>query len=71
MNTLATATHTHYATGYAEGRHAARDHIAGFANPYQRNSPAYQGWSDGHYDERSARSLQIHRHSLGVDERPN
>ncbi len=66
MNTLATATLTTYATGYAEGRYAAKEHIPGFANPHQRNSPAYQGWNDGHYDERSARNLQIHRNSAAV-----
>lgn len=66
MKTLASATITDYATGYAEGRHAAKEHVPGFANPYTRNSPAYQGWMDGHYDERSARNLQIQRTSAAV-----
>lgn len=66
MSTLASATITDYATGYAEGRHAAKEHIGGFANPYQRNSAAYRGWNDGHYDEQSARSLQIQRNSAAV-----
>jgi len=66
MNSPATATVSSYATGYAEGRHAAKEHIAGFANPYARNSPAYQGWNDGHYDERSAHSIQIARTSAAV-----
>jgi len=66
MNSTATATASDYATGYAEGRHAAKEHLAGFANPYTRHSAAYRGWSDGHYDEQSARRIQIQRTSAAV-----
>lgn len=66
MKTLASASHTDYATGYAEGRHAAKEHVAAYANPYQRNTPAYRGWIDGHYDEQSARSIQVARTSAAV-----
>jgi hypothetical protein len=66
MNALNTATLPTYATGYAEGRHAAKEHIAGYANPHPRNTPAYQGWTDGHYDEQSARRIHVQRTSAAV-----
>jgi len=69
MKTLTSATVTDYATGYADGRYAAKERVPAFANPYQRNTPAYEGWGDGHYDERSARSVQIDRHSASVWDR--
>jgi hypothetical protein len=50
-----------YALAYAEGRHAAEDHVPAKENPYRRGSAAFRGWDDGHYDERSARSLAIER----------
>ena len=66
MNSLASLTITDYATGYAEGRRAAKEHLPAFANPHTRNSPGYRGWADGHYDEHSARKIQIHRTSAAV-----
>ena len=55
-----------YATGYARGRHAAKEHIPTAANPFRPGSTAFHGWNDGHYDEQSARSLAIERHSALV-----
>jgi hypothetical protein len=69
MKTLLSAAITDYATGYAEGRHAAKEHLPAYANPFPRSSPAYQAWIDGHYDERSARSVQIERNSAAIWER--
>jgi hypothetical protein len=66
MKTLQSAAVSSYATGYVDGRHAAKEHMPAYANPYQRSTRAYQGWSDGHYDERSARSVQVDRHSTSV-----
>ena len=67
MNTiLPSASVSDYATGYADGRHAAKERVPAFANPYRRGTPACEGWNDGHYDERSARSVQINRHSASV-----
>jgi hypothetical protein len=66
MNTLPSALVTDYATGYEDGRHAAKDRMPAYANPFRRGTPAYQGWNDGHYDERSARSVQVDRHNASV-----
>lgn len=52
-----------YASGYAKGRHAAKENIPVTANPFRRGASAYQGWSDGYYDEQSARRLAIEQHS--------
>lgn len=70
MNTLPSASVVDYATGYADGRHAAQERVPAYANPFQRGTPGYQGWLDGHYDERSVRFLQIDRNSAGVWARP-
>ena len=56
----ATAT---YASGYAQGRHAAKEHVPAADNPFRAGSPAFHGWNDGHYDERSARRNEIERHN--------
>lgn len=58
-----------YAAGYAAGRRAAGDKIPAYANPYRRNTDAYRGWDDGHYDEKSARAVQHQRNSAAVWER--
>jgi hypothetical protein len=55
-----------YAIGYAKGRHAAKEHIPARLNPFPENSSAFHGWSDGHFDEQSARHLAIQRHSAFV-----
>jgi hypothetical protein len=52
-----------YAAGYTRGRHAAKERIPITQNPFQPRTSAYQGWSDGHYDEQSARHVAIDRHS--------
>ena len=63
MNTAYPPVGISYASGYAKGRHAAKEHISATDNPFRRGTAAYQGWSDGHYDEESARFLAIARHS--------
>lgn len=55
-----------YASGYARGRHAAKERVAESENPFPPGSAAFHGWNDGHYDERSARSVAIGRHSAGI-----
>lgn len=65
MKTLTSAPTT-YAAGYAEGRHAAKEHVPGYANPYPRNTAAFQGWIDGHYDEHSVRRVQIQQTSSAI-----
>ncbi len=57
---------TDYASGYAKGRHAAKAHIAATMNPFARGSSAFRGWNDGHYDEQSARTIAIERHSAFI-----
>jgi hypothetical protein len=63
MNTVSAPVGVSYASGYAKGRHAAKEHILAKENPFRRGTSAYQGWSDGHYDEQSARSVAVARHS--------
>jgi hypothetical protein len=63
MNTTPSATAATYASGYARGRHAAKEHIAAADNPFHAGTPAFHGWNDGHYDERSARRTEIERHN--------
>lgn len=60
-----------YAASYAAGRRAAQEHVAARENPYPRGTPQFQGWSDGHYDEYSARFVQIDRHSASIWSGPN
>ena len=55
-----------YASGYGRGRHAAKEHVPDRENPFRPGSAAYRGWNDGHYDEQSARTLAIDRHSAFV-----
>ena len=52
-----------YASGYAKGRHAGKEHLPAADNPFRRGSPAFHGWNDGYYDEQSARHVEIARHS--------
>ena len=55
-----------YAVGYAKGRHAAKEHVPVTLNPFPAGTSAFVGWNDGHFDEQSARSLAIQRHSAHV-----
>jgi hypothetical protein len=55
-----------YAIGYAKGRHAGKEHIPATQNPFRAGSSAFEGWNDGHFDEQSARSVAIQRHSTLV-----
>jgi hypothetical protein len=64
MNTVTAPVGISYASGYAQGRRAAKDRAPIMANPYDRGTTAYQGWADGHYDEESARFVAIARHSV-------
>lgn len=66
MNASRLPANPTYASGYAEGRHAAKEHVPATENPFRHGTPAYQGWTDGHYDEQSARTLAIARHSTAV-----
>ena len=63
MNTAYSVTGSNYAFGYATGRHAAQEHLPITENPFRRGTPAFHGWNDAHYDERSARRLAHDRHS--------
>ena len=63
MNTAHLPVGARYASGYAKGRRAAKDHVAATRNPFRSGSPAYHGWNDGHYDERSARRVAIDHHT--------
>lgn len=63
MNAPRPAASAAYATAYAKGRHAAKEHVPAMENPFRPGTWAYHGWNDGHYDERSARTLAIARHS--------
>ncbi len=63
MNTAPTTNGGTYASGYGKGRHAAKEHIPAADNPFRAGSPAFHGWNDGHYDERSARRAEIERHN--------
>ena len=62
-----TTTHPHvgsdYASGYVRGRHAAKEHLPVTENPFRPESAGFRGWNDGHYDERSARSIEFERQS--------
>lgn len=55
-----------YASGYAKGRHAAKEHIPSTDNPFRSGTSAYRGWNDGHFDEQSARRLAIQRHNAVI-----
>ena len=66
MTTTQTPKSSTYATGYAKGRHAAKEHVPAKANPYRAGSPAFKGWNDGFYDEHSARAVAIERHSASI-----
>ncbi len=66
MNTSPSPNAATYASGYAKGRHAAKEHIATEDNPFRAGSPAFHGWNDGHYDERSARRTEIERYNASV-----
>ncbi|MEO5961026.1 MAG: hypothetical protein ABIR80_18115 [Opitutaceae bacterium] len=63
MKTAPSPASADYASGYAQGRHAAKEHIPTIANPFGAGSAAFHGWNDGHYDERSARRAEIERHN--------
>ena len=63
MNATHPPVGANYASGYAKGRHAAKEHVAVSTNPFRAGTSAYQGWTDGYYDEQSARSLAIAQHS--------
>lgn len=63
MTTTPTSLATDYAIAYAKGRHAAKERVPATENPHRPGSTAHRGWNDGHYDEHSARSLAIERHS--------
>ena len=63
MSTTSTPVASGYAIAYAKGRHAAQEHVPTKENPYRPGSSSYHAWNDGHYDEQSARSLAIERHS--------
>jgi len=63
MSTAHSPVGATYASGYAKGRHAAKEHVPVAENPFPPGSPAFHGWNDGHYDERSARRLAVDRHS--------
>jgi hypothetical protein len=55
-----------YASGYARGRHAAKEQLPISQNPFRSDTAAFQGWNDGHYDERSARRVEIERHNAAL-----
>jgi hypothetical protein len=63
MNTTPSPVALTYASGYAQGRHAAKEQIPAAANPFPAGAPAFHGWNDGHYDERSARRVEVERHN--------
>jgi hypothetical protein len=63
MKTVPAPVGAPYASGYAKGRHAAKERIPVTENPFRRGTTAHQGWIDGHYDEQSARFLAMARHS--------
>ena len=66
MTTSRQLTGADYASGYARGRHAAKEHLPAAENPFRAGSTAYHAWNDGHYDEQSARRLAIGRHSAHI-----
>lgn len=63
MTTPLTRVGANYASGYLRGRRAAKDREPVTDNPFSPNSSAFGAWTDGHYDEQSARSRAIERHS--------
>jgi hypothetical protein len=63
MNTAHLTVGASYTSGYGKGRQAAKGHVPETDNPFRRGSPAFHGWNDGHYDERSARRLAVDRHN--------
>lgn len=66
MNTAYPPVGATYALGYAKGRHAAKEFIPTTENPYKPGTTAFHGWADGHYDEQSARSVAVARHSADL-----
>lgn len=66
MKNTAPMSVAEYAAGYADGRHAAKERVPMQENPHRAGTLRYHGWNDGHYDERSARFVQIQRHSAEV-----
>jgi len=66
MNTAPSPVAATYASGYAKGRHAAKEHVPTADNPFRAGSPAFHGWNDGHYDERSARRAEVERHNAAL-----
>ncbi|HUR58184.1 MAG TPA: hypothetical protein VM029_10775 [Opitutaceae bacterium] len=66
MNTATAPVGTSYASGYAKGRHASKEHIPVTDNPFRRGTTAHRGWLDGHYDEQSARCMAVARHSAAL-----
>jgi hypothetical protein len=66
MNTAHPPVGVAYASGYARGRHAAKEHLPATQNPFHPGTSAYHGWNDGHYDEQSARRIAIESHSAAV-----
>ena len=63
MTTTPTPVASDYAMAYAKGRHAAQERVPADENPYRPGTTAFHGWTDGHYDEQSARIIAIERHS--------
>ncbi len=63
MKTTHSRVGSDYASGYAKGRHAAKTHVPVTENPFSPSGVAFLAWNDGHYDEQSARSVAIERHS--------
>jgi hypothetical protein len=66
MTTTYPLTRSNYAAAYGKGRHAAKEHIPVTDNPFRSGSSEFHGWNDGHYDEQSARNIEIQRHSALV-----
>jgi len=66
MTTTHPRVESDYASGYAKGRRAAKEHLPATENPFRPGSSAFHGWNDGHYDEQSARSVAIERHSTFI-----
>lgn len=66
MTTTPPTVGIEYASGYAKGRHAAKEHIPATDNPFHPRTPEFHGWNDGHYDEQSARIVAMQRHSTAV-----
>lgn len=63
MTPTHSAIRASYATAYTKGRHAAKEHVPATENPFRPGSSEFHAWNDGHYDEQSARTVAIQRHS--------